>query len=97
MAFRWGGPVVDRAGGRPARPLPAGPVQRAPHGPADRANASDAHEVGIMPDPGVTMNCPLCGVRLTYLRTEEDTHIYHCLRHGALMLSPDGRMRQASP
>ena len=47
-----------------------------------------------MADPGVKMNCPLCGARLAYLRTDGDTHVYHCLRHGALILPPDGRMRE---
>lgn len=47
-----------------------------------------------MADPGVPMNCPLCGKPITYVRTDGDTHLYHCLRDGLLVLSPDGRMRQ---
>jgi len=38
----------------------------------------------------VPMNCPLCGARLTYLRTDDETHV---LRHGEVILPPDGRMR----
>jgi hypothetical protein len=45
-------------------------------------------------DPGFSMNCPLCGARLVYLRTEGETHFYRCDRHGMLMLPPDGRVRQ---
>jgi hypothetical protein len=47
-----------------------------------------------MADPGVPMNCPLCGARLTYLRTDGETYVYHYLRHGVLILPPDGRLRQ---
>ena len=32
-----------------------------------------------MPDPKVSFNCPLCGAPLTYLTTEDETHIYRCL------------------
>jgi len=49
-----------------------------------------------MADPGVQLNCPLCGARLVYLRTEGETHIYHCLRHGVMLLPPDGRIRPQS-
>ena len=44
--------------------------------------------------PGISMNCPFCGARLEYLRTEDETHFYRCDRHGMLMLPPDGRVRQ---
>ena len=48
----------------------------------------------MMADPGVPLNCPLCGARLAYMRTEGETHVYHCLRDGEVILPPDGRMRQ---
>jgi hypothetical protein len=47
-----------------------------------------------MAHPGVKMNCPLCGARLAYLRVDGDTHVYHCLRHGAPILPPDGHLRE---
>jgi hypothetical protein len=43
------------------------------------------------------MNCPFCGATLAYVRNEGDTYVYHCLRRGALILPPDGRMRQEKP
>lgn len=45
-------------------------------------------------DPGIAMNCPYRGARLTYLRSENETHYYRCDRHGELMLPPDGRLPQ---
>jgi hypothetical protein len=42
-------------------------------------------------DPGVPINCPLCGVSLDYIETEGRTHYYWCPQHGLLMLLPDGR------
>jgi hypothetical protein len=41
-------------------------------------------------DPGVKLNCPLCGAALTYVQTEGETHVYHCLRHGPIILRSDG-------
>jgi hypothetical protein len=43
---------------------------------------------------GIPMNCPLCGAPPDYLRTHGDTHFFRCPRHGVLVLSPDGRVRQ---
>jgi len=31
---------------------------------------------------------------LRYLRTDGETHVYRCQRHGELILPPDGRIRQ---
>jgi hypothetical protein len=31
---------------------------------------------------------------LAYVRTDADTHVYRCPRHGALLLPTDGRVRQ---
>ena len=42
-------------------------------------------------DPGVPINCPLCGASLVYIETEGRTHYYRCPQHGLLMLLPDGR------
>jgi len=47
-----------------------------------------------MADPGILMNCPLCGVPLVYVRTDTDSHVYRSPRHGAIMLPPDGRVSQ---
>ena len=44
-------------------------------------------------DAGFSMNCPLCGARLTYVRTEGGTNVYRCDRHGELMLPPGGHVR----
>ncbi len=40
------------------------------------------------------LNCPVCDEPITPVRTDDDTHLYHCFRHGLLVLSPDGRTRQ---
>jgi len=50
-----------------------------------------------MADPGIQLNCPWCGVRLVYVRTDGDTYVYHCLRHGMLLLSPAGWRREHPP
>lgn len=47
-----------------------------------------------MPDPGLHPNCPYCGAGLAYVRTDGETHIYRCPRHGALILTPHGCVRQ---
>jgi len=47
-----------------------------------------------MSDPGINANCPYCGAKLEFLRTEGETHFYRCACHGVLMLPPDGRVRQ---
>jgi hypothetical protein len=50
-------------------------------------------EAGLMADPGLALNCPTCGTPLVYLRTDNDTHVYRCPRHGLMLLPPDGRVR----
>ena len=47
-----------------------------------------------MSDPELSANCPYCGTALVYVRTDGETHIYRCARHGSLILPPDGRVRQ---
>jgi hypothetical protein len=47
-----------------------------------------------MADPGFAVNCMMCGAPLIYVRTDAGTHVYRCLRHGAILLPPDGRVRQ---
>lgn len=46
-----------------------------------------------MSDPDLPINCPTCGAALVYVRTEGETHLYRCPRHGSLILPPDGRIR----
>jgi uncharacterized C2H2 Zn-finger protein len=43
------------------------------------------------------LNCPACGLRLDYVRWENGTHFYRCPRHGAVVLTPDGRVREDDP
>ncbi len=43
-------------------------------------------------DPGFPLNCPKCGTRLVYIRTDGDTHFYRCPRHGSLILPPDATL-----
>ena len=45
-------------------------------------------------DPGIRINCPYCGEAIIYVRTDGDTYTYKCLRHGRLILPPDGHVRQ---
>ena len=47
-----------------------------------------------MANPGIVVNCRICGAPLVYVRTDGETHVYACLRHGAMILPPDGVMRQ---
>jgi hypothetical protein len=47
-----------------------------------------------MADPGFAVNCPMCGAPLVYVRIDADAHLYRCPRHGAIMLPPDGKVRQ---
>ncbi len=39
-----------------------------------------------MPNPGLYVNCPTCGRRLVYVRTEGDAYVYWCLRDGEIAL-----------
>jgi tRNA(Ile2) C34 agmatinyltransferase TiaS len=39
------------------------------------------------------LNCPTCGAAMSFVRSEGETLIYRCPRHGLLMLPPDGRIR----
>jgi hypothetical protein len=48
----------------------------------------------VSPEALRFINCPMCGAALAYVRAEGETHFYRCDRHGALMLPPDGRIRQ---
>lgn len=55
-------------------------------------------------DPGVPMNCPWCGVLLTYVgsarRTEGDTsvvHVYDCENDGRLYMIPDEGFSRRRP
>lgn len=44
--------------------------------------------------PGFAINCPECGAATDYMRTDTGpTYIYRCLRHGLLVLPPDGIVR----
>ena len=45
---------------------------------------------------GVPLTCPHCGARLIYERTERETKLYACDRHGLLVLTPDGRLQMVS-
>ena len=46
-----------------------------------------------MADPHFAVNCVKCGAPLTFLLSIDDSHVYQCLRHGLMVLSPDGRLR----
>jgi hypothetical protein len=46
-----------------------------------------------MADPGVQTNCPFCGA-MSYIESDGPTHVYRCLRHGLLILGPDGIVHQ---
>jgi hypothetical protein len=48
-------------------------------------------------DPGFPLNCPHCGEKLAYVRTEGEIHFYRCSRHGPLILPPDGRIKLDDP
>ena len=39
------------------------------------------------------LNCPYCGARLEYARSDENTHVFRCWGCGPLVLPPDGRLR----
>ena len=44
--------------------------------------------------PVLQLNCPRCGLPLTYVVTKVDgTHIYVCDGHQEFCLSPDGYLR----
>ena len=47
-----------------------------------------------MHEPAIPLNCPYCGARVEYRRTEGETHFYHCAKCGPLALPPDGRLRR---
>ena len=46
-----------------------------------------------MPDPGLRLVCSTCGVRVKYLLTVADTHVYQCSQDGLQMLQPNGLVR----
>ena len=39
------------------------------------------------------LDCPVCALRLDYIRWQDGTHFYRCQRHGAVLLLPDGMVR----
>jgi hypothetical protein len=49
-----------------------------------------------MHGPGLPLNCPLCGARLSYLLTLADTLVYQCARDGLLERPPAGIIRRAA-
>jgi hypothetical protein len=61
---------------------------------AERERAGIGERRRVSANPDIEVNCPYCGARLVYLRTEGETHYYRCARHGVLIVSPDGRIRQ---
>jgi hypothetical protein len=46
--------------------------------------------------PGLPLNCPLCGARLSYLLTLAGTLVYQCGQDGLLELPPAGIIRPAA-
>ena len=49
-----------------------------------------------MHQPGLPMNCPTCGARVSYLLTIAGTLVYQCARDGLLELPPAGIIRPAA-
>ena len=50
-----------------------------------------------MPNPGFPLNCPKCGQKLAYVRSEGENHFYRCPSHGAVILPPSGVVRVDDP
>ena len=48
-------------------------------------------------DPDYPVNCPYCGIRLRYTRTEVETHVYQCPKDGDLMLPPNEALQRVPP
>jgi hypothetical protein len=44
-------------------------------------------------DPKIPLNCPVCAAPMTYLETQDRTHIYSCLVHGRFLFPPDDQVR----
>ena len=42
--------------------------------------------------PTIPLNCPYCGARLNYVRSEGDLAFYRCPRDGLLVMPPNGRI-----
>jgi hypothetical protein len=42
----------------------------------------------------IPLTCTHCGDRVVYVRTEVETRVYWCERHGLFMLPPDGVLRR---
>jgi hypothetical protein len=40
----------------------------------------------------VPLNCPKCGARLVFVRTDGDTNFYDCFKDGVVILPPHGRL-----
>ena len=45
----------------------------------------------------LALRCPLCNVRLQYVRCERRTHFYRCCTHGVILLTSDGDLRPDDP
>ena len=45
-----------------------------------------------MPNPDFPVNCPKCGAKLTYVRSEGEMHFYRCPRHATVVLPPHERI-----
>ena len=41
----------------------------------------------------VSLNCPACGTRLIYVRSDGDTVYYRCPKDGAVVMPPNGRIK----
>jgi len=54
-------------------------------------------KAAAIPDPFLPLNCPTCRKPPIYVRTAGTVHFYWCLRHGSLVLPPDGRLRPEMP
>ena len=53
-------------------------------------------DMSSMHAPGLPLNCPMCGARLSYLLTIASTHVYQCAQDGLLELPPGGILRGAA-
>jgi hypothetical protein len=53
--------------------------------------------MALRPDPKQPITCPTCGHRLAYVRMDDEMHVYWCLPHGGIVLSPAGRFRLEIP
>ena len=56
-----------------------------------------ASRVEVAPPNSVPVNCPRCGTRLPCIFAFAGNHVYHCLRDGLIVLTPDGMVRAETP